>query len=530
MEHDRTAKDNNEEEEIKVVPLVISTEEILEQSIGHLNCTQILQSTLTSLSPFLESLQTFISIYAHAQPTWHCTTHTPLCSPNKSNQCNLPRNTWEWDSPPRVHTSIISEWNLECATSFITGLPGTSYFAGCLLGGLLLATLGDSSLGRKNLLCLSSLILYLAGLASAFAPNIWVYSVLRFLSGIGRAPLPMCAIILFTERVSKKWRSQIVMLGFISSSLGLLVLTGIAYIAKDSSWRILYLYTSIPGLIFTVISYFFMYESPRWLLLQGRDQDAINVLKSLGGPKTHQMSPSLNIIIKYTQQQKGVCTISTNPYASLKILIGRSWAAKRLMASMLLAFGIGLMYFGMFLGVGSLGSNIYTTSVYHSLLSLSSSFLAFLYWIPKCNRRISLIGYCSLSGGMSIALSILGRGRVNHEITLGMELVSMFSACMAYNMVMLYIIELFPTCVRSSASQLVRQATNLGTVLDPILVLLGSGNMIYSYGVFGLAMLLCGFLVIWLPETRGKVLCDTMEEQEVLDKGMPNQNTLNNHI
>ncbi|KMT02669.1 hypothetical protein BVRB_9g203460 [Beta vulgaris subsp. vulgaris] len=520
MAHESPAAPDHQEE-VKVLPFLISVEEIFEESIGLLTLTQILQSIFTSLSPFFESLQTFISIFTHAQPTWHCTgTNNTSCVANKSNLCNLARSDWAWDGSHNVHTSIISEWNLECASSFITGLPATSYFVGCLLGGLVLATLGDSSLGRKNLLCISSLVLYVAALASAFAPNIWVYSVFRFLSGVGRAPLPMCAIILFTERVSKKWRSQAVMLGFISSSLGLLVLTGISYICKGYSWRILYLLTSIPGIIFTILAYFFMYESPRWLLLQGRERDAIDVLTSLGRHTSSQMSLSLEMIVKYTQQnlRNNTSNSNSNPFASYKILMSKRWAAKRLIVSMLLAFGIGLMYFGMFLGVGGLGSDIYLTSVYHALLSLSSSLLAFLFWIPRCNRRISLLGFCTLSGAMSMILSIIGKGKVGGGLLLGMELVSMFSACMAYNMAMMYIVELFPTCIRSSASSLVRQATNLGTVLDPILVLLGRGNLLYSYGVFGLAMLLCGFLVILLPETRNQVLCDTMEEQELRDK------------
>uniref|UniRef100_A0A803LRS8 Major facilitator superfamily (MFS) profile domain-containing protein n=1 Tax=Chenopodium quinoa TaxID=63459 RepID=A0A803LRS8_CHEQI len=206
---------DREEEVMAPLLVVVSVDDIVEKSLGRLNWIQIIQAILASLPPFFDSQQTYMSNFAHVQPNWHCTYTTynnASCISNKSNICTLSRNEWGWDTG-NVHTSIMSEWDLECASSFITGLPTTCYFVGCLLGGLLLATLGDSSLGRKNLLCISSLVMSLAALASAFSPNIWVYSVFRFLSGAGRTPLAICALVLLTERVGKRWRSQVAMVG-----------------------------------------------------------------------------------------------------------------------------------------------------------------------------------------------------------------------------------------------------------------------------------------------------------------------------
>ncbi|KMT02668.1 hypothetical protein BVRB_9g203450 [Beta vulgaris subsp. vulgaris] len=503
----------------QVLPSV-SIDDMIEQSIGRINATQILQAILTSLPPLFDSQQTYISIFAHAQPTWHCTgsntnsnsnSNISCSSNNNSNICRLSKSEWAWDSL-NVHTSIISEWDLECASSFITGFPTTCYFVGCLLGGLVLATLGDSSLGRKNLLCISSLVMSLAALASSFAPNFWVYSVFRFLSGAGRAPLAISTLVLLTERVGKRWRSQVAMVGFIHFSLGIFILTGIAYLTKDSSWRNLYLWTSIPGIVCSLLCYFFVLESPRWLFMQGLTKESIAVLRKLGS-STSQVYSTV-IINNMANLQEG--PNNTSSFESLKILIKKRWAVKRLLASMFLAFGIGLMYFGMFLGVGNLGFNIYLTSTFSALLSLVSYLLTFLYWVPRCNRRISLLGFCVISGATSIIFSVVGK-HIHQGLLISLELVSLFCACMAYNLVLMYTVELFPTCVRNSASSLVRQAMIFGSVFDPVLILLGRQNKMYSYGVFGITVLVCGFLVLCLPETRGKVLCDTMEEQELRD-------------
>lgn len=64
---DREGSDHKEEviEPVKI----ISVEEMIEQSIGKLNSTQIMQTILTSISPLFDSFQTFMSIFAHATPT-----------------------------------------------------------------------------------------------------------------------------------------------------------------------------------------------------------------------------------------------------------------------------------------------------------------------------------------------------------------------------------------------------------------------------------------------------------------------------
>lgn len=434
---------------------------------------------------------------------------TNSCNSN-SDICSLSKGEWAWDSG-KTHTSIISEWDLECVNSFITGLPTTCYFVGSLLGGLALASLADSSLGRKNLLIFSSLFMSLFALASGFSPNIWVYSGFRFLSGIGRAPIAVSILVLLTERVGKRWRGHVTMIGFFQISLGILALTGISYVTRASSWRTLYLCTSIPGIVCSIFSYFFLCESPRWLFTQGREKEAIVVLRKIGS--TTQIFP--NLVPNMFPQQKKILPSNNNPFSSLKILINTRWVVNQLMVSVMLGFGIGFLFFGMFLGAGNLGFNVYLSSVFNALLSLISYLLTFLFWVQRFNRRSSLLGFCMISGTTSIIFSVLGKG--HKGLLIGLELVSLFCASMAYNVVMVYMVELFPTCIRNSATSLVRQAMILGSVFDPILILIGKRNMIYSYGIFGLTMLLCGFLVVFLPETKDKVLCDTMEEQECRD-------------
>ena len=149
----------------------------------------------------------------------------------------------------------------------MTGLPASSFFIGSLIGGFTLAMLGDIFLGRKNLLFLSCLIMSIASLLTAFSINIWMYSLLRLVSGIGRASIMTCCLILLTERVGKRWRGQIGSATFCSYTVGVLSSPALAYMNRGSSWRILYLYASIPAIFYCIITYFPVYESHRWLFM-----------------------------------------------------------------------------------------------------------------------------------------------------------------------------------------------------------------------------------------------------------------------
>ncbi|PON79819.1 Major facilitator, sugar transporter-like [Parasponia andersonii] len=182
-----------------------SLDSTIENCIGDFWWTQYLQAILVSFAWFFDARQAFISVFADAEPTWHCSSSTGLgdesCN-SVSDICHLPRDSWAWDLPK--HTSTVSEWPLQCAGSIMTGLPASAFFVGCLLGGLLLATLADSSLGGKKMLSFTCLTMALSTLLTAFTNNLWTYSALRPICGFSRAAVGTCALVLSTELVGKR--------------------------------------------------------------------------------------------------------------------------------------------------------------------------------------------------------------------------------------------------------------------------------------------------------------------------------------
>lgn len=477
-----------------------SLEEIIEECVGDFGWIQFLQVVLVSLVWMFDSQQTFISIFTDAEPSWHCLPGYSCAS----NTCFLPENSWSWDMPRRA--SVVSEWSLECASSLVTGLPTSSFYLGTLVGGFLLVSLADSSFGRKNTMVLSCIVMSVSGLLSALSTNIWMYSVLRFVSGFGKAMMGTCSLVLVSELVGRKWRGQTGTIGFFFFTVGFLSLPGIAYMNRGSSWRVMYLWTCTPGLVYCLLVYLFVHESPRWLFIHGHKEEFLRTLRLIG-PKKKGDALTLASISSISIAKNSE---TMNMYSSLKLLFERKWAIRRLMAAMVVGFGVGIVYYGLPLGVGNLNFSIYLSTVLNALSEFPATLITY-FIIGKAKRRKAVLILTTLCSISSLICVITGSGKWK-GVQIAMELVSFFSACTAFDVLLIYTLELFPTCIRNSGVTIVRQVIVAGGAASPVLV--GRGKGLVSYLVFGLAIGICGVFVMWLPETRGEISCDTLDEEE----------------
>ncbi|KAL3498618.1 hypothetical protein ACH5RR_041350 [Cinchona calisaya] len=499
-----------------LMPKTSSLDDTIEHYIGDFGWKQFLRTILISIAWAFDGQQSFISIFTDAEPTWHCVStpqnqNNSTCSSNStlSSVCVLPKDAWSWDASP--YTSTISEWSLQCAGSFLTGLPASSFFIGSLAGGFLLATLADSSLGRKNLLVLSCLIMSLSGILTALvSTNVWIYAALRFLTGFGRATINTCALVLSTELVGKRWRAQVGIIGFVFFTLGFLSLPLIGYLNRGSSWRLLYIWTCVPPIFHCILVHLYVSESPRWLYVRGRKEEFIKTLKGLAAREKPNLTSSFFGTIMGFEEN-----IEDGPnfdfYSTMKTFWERKWAFRRLMAVMAIGFGTGMVYYGMPLGLGSLSFNLYLSVSLNALAEFPSSLITFLL-VGKLNRKELVLGFAMASGICSIICAFYSKWKA---LQISLEMFSFFSACTAFNVLLIYTLELFPTCVRNSALSMVRQAVVLGGAFSPVLVAVGRNTKgLLSYGVFGVTIAVSGLFVGCLPETKGDEICDTLEEEE----------------
>lgn len=210
-------------------------------------------------------------------------------------------------------------------------------------------------------------------------------------------------------------------------------------------------------------------------------------------------------------------TKNINLYSVIRIMVEKRWALQRLCAVMTVGFGVGMVYYGMPLALGNLPFNLYWNVTFNALSELPASLITF-FFIERMNRKTSVLTFSMISGVCSILCVVNTGGEDQHEwasvMKIGLELVSFFSTCTAFDILLIYTIELFPTVVRNSAMSMVRQALVFGGVFCPFIVAMGRGSGYLSYGVFGVVIISCGLFIGCLPETKGRRLCDTMEEEE----------------
>ncbi|KAH7675495.1 Major facilitator protein [Dioscorea alata] len=488
-------------------PLLLSLDDAIEHYISKASFP-LVQVLIVSCAWFFDAQQSFINVFTDQQPPWHCIHPNDTSCVAVSLPCSLPETSWSWDNPK--HASMISEWNLQCSSSFIQGLPSSAYYAGCVFGGFILSTLADSLLGRKNMLLLSFLTMSISGIISAASPNVWIYAALRFIAGFGRSAIPGSALVLATEMVGKRWRGKVSAIGFILFSLGFLSLPVMAYFTRESSWRNLYLLISIPSLCYIILLYFLVQESPRWLFVRGRTKEAIQVLKkNIGSAQGETLEYSdltnLDFVAKET------CNMGT--YSSLKMMWERKWAFWRMLSLAIIGFGCGVAYYGMPLGVGTLGVNLYLSISFNALIEIPAALFIF-FLIGKMKRKTLVVVFSMVSAVCSVSC-VFPKMR---SVRTGMEVVAFFATVVTFNVVLIYCMELFPTSVRNTAMSFTRQAIAFGCCAAPMMAVAGREKEFWSYGLFGFIIGGCGLFSLCLPETRGKKIYDTMEEQEFVER------------
>jgi OCT family organic cation transporter-like MFS transporter 4/5 len=92
------------------------------------------------------------------------------------------------------------------------------------------------------------------------------------------------------------------------------------------------------------------------------------------------------------------------------------------------------------------------------------------------------------------------------------------AASVAFDVLYVYCVELFPTNVRNFAVSQSRQALMLGASIAPLLVAAGRLSPSLSFLVFGILSIFSGVISWWLPETRNAPLYDTLKQQEEDEK------------
>lgn len=91
-------------------------------------------------------------------------------------------------------------------------------------------------------------------------------------------------------------------------------------------------------------------------------------------------------------------------------------------------------------------------------------------------------------------------------------MVGKFGVTAAFSMVYVYTAELYPTVVRNMGVGVSSTASRLGSILSPYFVYLGAYDRFLPYILMGSLTILTAILTLFLPETFGTPLPDTIDQ------------------
>uniref|UniRef100_A0A0E0KVM8 H(+)/Pi cotransporter n=1 Tax=Oryza punctata TaxID=4537 RepID=A0A0E0KVM8_ORYPU len=420
-----------------------------------------------------------------------------------------------------LHTMVIifaDRWGLVCGERYKVGLVQANFFAGCMIGAGVFGHLSDSFLGRKGSLQVVCVLNGVFGMLTAMAPNYWAYAVLRLLTGFSAGSVGLCSFVLATEPVGPSRRGAAGMSTFYFFSGGIAALAGIAAMFP-TSWRMLYVVTSVPSLVFVVAVLPFVSESPRWYLVRRRADDALRVVRAIASSNGRSIPDDVSLKLDDDGAGGGkVVDSSASASASGSIIdVFRSRTTRfRLVLSVVINLLASVVYYGLSLNVVNLKTNLYVSVLVNSIAEMPAYLLTALL-LDRFGRKPLAIGTMLLSGIFCSAGSLIAGAGAMRVARLACGVVGIFGMAATYNLLFIYTAELFPTAVRNAALGCTSQASQMGAILAPLVVVLGER---VPFALFGVSGLIGGFLVFCLPETKNKPMYDTMAGLEEGEKSV----------
>ncbi|KAM3390136.1 hypothetical protein ACQJBY_011985 [Aegilops geniculata] len=474
----------------------LSIDDALALHAGEFGRWQLWHFLLVTAAWTLEAMHTMVMIFADREPAMWCPAGDGRCG----DRCAGAAAGWEWEQGSG--SSTVAEWGLVCGERYKVGLVQALFFAGCLIGAGVFGHLSDSFMGRKGTLHVVCLLNAILGLLTALSPNYWVYMALRLLTGFSAGSVCLCAFVLATEPIGPSYRGVTGMSTCYFFSGGIAALAGIAAMCQ-SSWRLLYVVTSMPSLVFALAVMPFVSESPRWYLVRRRTDDAMRILRNIAS--TNGRSIPNGVTLKLDDEDDLNKKVEESSSTILDVFRSRATRG-RLVLSVIISFLCSAVYFGLSLNVVNLKLNLYISVVANCLAEMPG-FLLTTVLLQRFGRKPLAIGSMILSGIFCTSASLIAGVGALRVVRMACGMVGIFGMAATYSLLVVYTAELFPTAVRTAAMGCTAQASQMGAILAPLVVVLGEQVPFAVFGVFGI---IGGLLVICLPETMNKPLYDTM--------------------
>jgi sugar porter (SP) family MFS transporter len=360
---------------------------------------------------------------------------------------------------------------------------------------------------------ITTAVLYIvSALGCALATSAVLLITFRLLSGLVVGMTSVVGPMYISEVSPAKNRGRLVSMNQFAITFGILLAYVIDYLLiglGENSWRYMLAVPSVFGAVYLAFLVTSLPESPRWVLSKNLKDEAINVIRKIGGQKLiDDELPEMEKIIldERNETRAGLKEIFKNKTRKI-VLIGTLLAAFQ----QITGINAVIMFApNIFQATGAATENSLFQSVVVGLVNFLMTIVA-LWLVDRKGRKVLLI-WGAL--GMSISLAYLFfefAKPVQNGIAVLIALlfyIAFFAASFAPIM-WVVISEIYPNRIRGVAMSFSTAVSWLCTFITVFLapVIQGSLGLHYLFGIFGvLSIVAFLFVLIWIPETKGKPL------------------------
>lgn len=429
-------------------------------------------------------------------------------------------------------TAVISGTIAQVSQLFELDALQQGWYVGCALVGsivgVLFAGILSDKFGRKLTMIISASLFSVSALGCAVCADFTQLVLYRIIGGVGVGVVSIVSPLYISEVAVAKYRGRLVSLYQLAVTIGFLgaylvnyqlltwseagALSGASLLDKifiSEVWRGMLGMETIPALMFFIII-FFIPESPRWLIVRGQENRAVNILERIYGSATEaagQLDETKSVL---TEESSSEWSMLLKPGIMKAVVIGVSIA-------MLGQFmGVNaVLYYGpsIFENAGLSGGDSLFYQILVGLVNTLTTVLA-LVIIDKVGRK--KLVYYGVSG-MIVSLVLIGLYFLFGE-ALGISSLFLLAFFLFYvfccavsicAVVFVLLSEMYPTKVRGLAMSIAGFALWVGTYLIGQLTPWMLQNLTPA-GTFFLFALMCVpyMLIMWklVPETTGKSL------------------------
>ena len=241
-------------------------------------------------------------------------------------------------------TAVISGTIAQVTQLFQLDTLQQGWYVGCALVGsivgVLFAGILSDKLGRKLTMVISAVLFSTSALGCALSADFTQLVVYRIIGGVGIGVVSIVSPLYISELAVAQYRGRLVSLYQLAVTVGFLgaYLVNYQLLAWAESgtqlsvdwlnkvfitevWRGMLGMETLPAILFFIII-FFIPESPRWLIVRGKELKAINILEKIYNSITEAKSQLKETKSVLTSETKSEWSLLMKPGIFKAVIIG----------------------------------------------------------------------------------------------------------------------------------------------------------------------------------------------------------------